>query len=361
MNSLKQQVRFCSSADGTRIAYAVSGEGPPLVLAYGWPTHLEYQWRHLSHQPLMGMLSQRYKLLRYDMRGCGLSDRNAPEFSFDAWLDDFAAVIVASGMDRFPIMGVGPGGVIAIEYAARHPEKVSHVLLHGAFARGRLKQDAPQEIEIAQLRYDMARMGWSTEPHALFFLRAFVTAWQPGASADRMRYLCELQKAASTGDNAVRMMQILDNVDVTASARSIQCPALVTHTDRQRVVPIEEGRYCASLIPNARFVQLESENSRLTENEPAWARLQEELAAFVPARVDTRLQTPFSLLSSREAQVLELIAQGRDNAQVAASLSLSEKTVRNYITCIFAKLEVKNRSQAIVLARDSGFGKPRAT
>jgi pimeloyl-ACP methyl ester carboxylesterase/DNA-binding CsgD family transcriptional regulator len=360
MDSLKQQVRFCSSADGTRIAYAVSGKGPPLVLSFGWPTHLEFQRRNHSHHPLVGMLSQRYKVLRYDMRGCGLSDRNAPEFSFDAWLDDFEAVVVASGIDRFPIMGIGTGGVIAIEYAARHPEKVSQVLLLGAFARGRLRRDGGlREIEIANLRYDMAHMGWSTDSHAL--LQAFVTAWQPGGSAERIRYWCELQKVASTGDNAVRMMQIADNVDVTASARRIQCPTLVIHADRQRVVPIEEGRYCASLIPNARFVQIESENSTLSENEPAWVRLQEELAAFIPAHVDTRLQEPFSLLSSRETEVLELIAQGRDNAQVAASLNLSEKTVRNYITCIFAKLEVENRSQAIVLARDGGFGKSRAT
>lgn len=360
MHSLKQQVRFCTSADGTRIAYAVSGEGPPLVLSMGGIAHLEFQWRNRSHFPLLVSLSQRHTVFRYDKRGCGLSDRKAPQFTFETLLEDFEAVIVAAGLDRFPVLAHSGGAPIAIEYAARHPKKVSQLLLFGSFARGRLKRDAgPQEIEIARLRYDLARIGWSTESQA--FLQAFVTAWQPGGSAERIRYFRDLQKVSSTGDNAVRMMQIFDNVDVTASARRIQCPTLVIHADRDGLVPIEEGRYCASLIPNARFVQLESENSSLSENEPAWARLQEELAAFFPAQVDTRLQKPFSLLSSREAQVLELIAQGRDNAQVAANLSLSEKTVRNYITCIFAKLEVENRSQAIVLARDGGFGKARAT
>ncbi len=330
------------------------------MLSMGGLSHLEYQWRNRSHFPLLVLLSQCYTVYRHDMRGGGLSDRKAPQFSFETLLEDFEAVTVAAGLDRFPVLAHGPGTPIAIEYAARHSKKVSHLLLLGSFARGRLKRDGgPQEIEIAQLRYDMARLGWSTESHA--FLQALVTAWQPSGSAERIRYFRDLQKVSSAGGNAVRYMQISDNVDVTASARRIQCPTLVIHADRERVVPIEEGRYCASLIPNARFVQLESENSVLSESEPAWARLQEELAAFFPAHVDTRSQEPFSLLSSREAQVLELIAQGRDNAQVAASLSLSGKTVRNYITCIFAKLEVENRSQAIVLARDGGFGKPRAT
>jgi pimeloyl-ACP methyl ester carboxylesterase len=185
------------------------------------------------------------------MRGCGLSDRNSPKFSFGAWLDDFDAVTVAAGLNCFRIFAHGPGAPIAIEYAARHPEKISHLLLLGSFARGRLKRDgSQQEVEIAKLRYDMARMGWTTESHA--FLQAFVTAWQPGGSAERIRYFCELQKVISTGDNTVRMMQISDNVDVTVSARRIQCPTLVIHADRERVVPIEEGRYCASLIPNVR-------------------------------------------------------------------------------------------------------------
>lgn len=360
MNDLKQQIRFCTSADGTRIAYAVSGEGPPLVLSANWITHLEYQCRDLLWQPLLATLSQRHTVLRYDARGCGLSDWNAADISFDAWISDFEAVIAAAGMSRFPVMGVCQGGAIAIEYAARHPEQVSHLLLFGAFARGRLKRDGnPQEIEVARLRYDMARVGWATETHA--FLQAFASMWQPGGSTEHLRSWCELQKMTTTGDNAVRQMKLSDHIDVTATSRRIKCPTLVIHADRDRVIPIEEGRLCAGLIPNARFVQLESENHLLLEDEPAWARLQEELIAFIPARVAARSQEPFSILSNREAEVLELIAQGRDNAQVAASLGLSEKTVRNHITCIFSKLEIENRGQAIVMARNAGFGKQGAT
>ena len=356
MHELKQQIRFCTSADGTRIAYAISGEGPPLVLSANWLTHLEYQWHNLSWQPLLQALSRRHTVLRYDPRGCGLSDWNAPEISFDAWISDFESVVAAAGMERFPVLGVCQGGAIAVEYAARYPERVSHLVLFGSFVRGRLKRDAgPHERENAKLRYQMARLGWAQETHA--FLQAFATLWQPGGTTEHLRSWCELQRMTSTADNAVRQMQLANEIDVTASARQIRCPTLVIHADRDQVVPIDEARICAGLIPNARFVQLASENHLLLEDEPAWAILQDELSTFIPAQVAARLREPFSILSNREADVLELIAQGRDNAQVAASLDLSEKTVRNYITCIFAKLEVENRAQAIVLARDGGFGK----
>lgn len=355
MQGLKQQIRFCASKDGTRIAYALSGSGPPLVLAANWLTHLEYQWRNLSWRTMLETLSQHYTVLRYDARGCGLSDWYVADISLDAWIDDFEAVIAAADMQRFPIMGVCQGGAIAIEYAARHPEQVERLLLFGALTRGRLKRNSSaQEMELAKLRYDLTRVGWATETHA--YLQAFASLWQPGGTAEHLRSWCELQRMTTTAEIAVRHLQVVDQTDVSASAQSIQCPTLIVHADRDRVIPVEEARRCAALIPNARFVQLESENHLLLEDEPAWTSFQEELAAFIPARPMARAQAPFSTLSKREADVLELIARGRDNAQIAASLGLSEKTVRNHITGIFSKLAVENRAQAIVLARDNGFG-----
>ena len=356
MREVKQRIRFCESRDGTRIAYAVSGEGPPLMLAANWLTHLEYQWRNLSWDPLLTALSQRYTVLRYDPRGCGLSDRNVKDISFDAWISDFEAVVAAAGIERFPILGVCQGGAIAIEYAARHPQQVSRLLLFGALVRGRLKRNgSPQETEIAKLRYDMTRVGWAMETHA--FLQAFASLWQPGGTTEHLRSWCELQKMTTSAEIAVRHLQLADNIDVSLSAGRVECPTLVVHADRDRVIPIEEARRCAALIPHAAFVQLQSENHLLLSDEPAWPRFVEELAGFIPPQTSPRAQGPFSALSKREADVLELIAQGRDNAQIAASLDLSEKTVRNHITGIFAKLGVENRAQAIVLARDGGFGK----
>jgi len=356
MGEPKQRIRFCESRDGTRIAYAISGEGPPLVLAANWLTHLEYQWRNLTWDPLLTALSQRYTVLRYDARGCGLSDWNAKEISLDAWINDFEAVVAAAGFERFPILGACQGGAIAIEYAARHPEQVSHLLLFGALVRGRLKRDGgPHEIEVARLRYDMARVGWAMETHA--YLQAFATLWQPGGTTEHLRSWCELQKMTTTAEMAVRHLQLVDNTDVSESARRIECPTLVVHADRDRAIPVEEARRCAALIPGATFVQLQSENHMLLSDEPAWPIFLQELAGFIPAKTSPRAREPFSSLSKREADVLELIALGRDNAQIAASLDLSQKTVRNHITGIFAKLGVENRGQAIVLARDGGFGK----
>lgn len=352
----KQEIRFCTSADGTRIAYALSGKGPPLVLAANWLTHLEYQWRNLSWRTLLESLSQHYTLLRYDARGCGLSDSNAKDISFESWISDFEAVIAAVGWKRFPILGVCQGGAIAIEYAARHSEQVSHLFLHGTFARGRLKRAASQrDLEFVKLRYEVARAGWGNESHA--FLRAFAAMWQPGGSADHQRSWCELQRASSSAETAVRHFQLADNIDVRNSAALIRCPTLVIHADRDQVVPVEEARFCAGLIPNARFVQLESENHLLLESEPAWKHFQDELAAFIAVPSSARTKKPFAVLSAREADVLESLARGRDNAQIAATLSLSEKTVRNYVTRVYDKLGVKSRAQAIVLARDAGFGR----
>ena len=359
MTSLKQQIRYCTSADGTRIAYAISGAGPPLVLSANWLTHLEYQWSHLAWRPMLEALSRRHTVLRYDARGCGLSDWDAPDLSFETWLSDFDAVVGAAGMDTFPIVGVCQGGAIAMEYAARHPTRVSHLVLFGAWARGRLKRpEKPEEAEVAEVRYQLARLGWAQETHA--FMEAFATTWQPGGTAQHLRSWCQLQRATTTAENAVRHMRLANGIDVTAAARQVQCPTLVIHADRDRVVPVEEARLCAKLILNARFVQLDSENHLLLEDEPAWARLQEELQTFLPSRPAAREREPFCLLSNREAEILELIAQGRDNAQIAAHLALSGKTVRNNITCVFSKLEVENRAQAIVLAREGGFGRASA-
>jgi pimeloyl-ACP methyl ester carboxylesterase/DNA-binding CsgD family transcriptional regulator len=355
MRAPKQRIRFCESRDGTRIAYATSGEGPPLVLAANWLTHLEYQWRNLSWDPLLTALSERYTVVRYDPRGCGLSDWNANEISFDAWLSDFEAVVEAAGLERFPILGVCQGGAIAIEYATRHPEQVSRLMLFGALVRGRLKRNSQQEMEIAKLRYDMTRVGWAMETHA--FLQAFASLWQPGGTTEHLRSWCELQKVTTSAEIAVRHLQLADNIDVSSSANRVRCPTLVVHADRDRVIPVEEARRCAALIPHATFVQLQSENHLLLDDEPAWPMFLEELEGFIPSQTPARAREPFSGLSKREADVLELMAQGRDNSQIAASLDLSEKTVRNHVSGIFAKLGVENRGQAIVLARDAGFGK----
>ena len=354
MATPSQQIRFCTSADGVRIAYATSGKGPPLAMTANWLTHLEYQWRNLAWQPWLESLSRRHTLLRYDSRGCGLSDRNVADISFDSWVGDFEGIADTAGLDRFPLLGTCQGGPIAIEYAARHPERVSHLVLYGTYARGRLKRNAPREREIAEVSLGMASLGWAQETHT--FMQSFASQWQPGGTLEHLRSWCELQRVTTSVENALRLMRTTFNVDVSESASRVKCPTLVIHPDRDRVVPLEEGRRLAGLIPGARFVQLETENHMPLPEEPAWRRFLDELHAFVPAAASGRDGTAFAGLSGREADVLEHIAQGLDNAQIAARLGLSEKTVRNHITRVFDKIEVENRSQAIVRAREAGLG-----
>jgi pimeloyl-ACP methyl ester carboxylesterase/DNA-binding CsgD family transcriptional regulator len=356
---MNQDIRFCKSADGVRLAYAVSGEGSPLVMSATWLTHLEHQWQSMAWRPWLDVCSHGHKLLRYDSRGCGLSDRDTDDFSFENWLSDFECVIEAAGLRRFSLLGTCWGGPIAIEYAARHPERVDRLILYGTYARGRMRwNDRPQEIEKAKLLLDLTRLGWGRENHA--FQQVWASHFQPGGTLEHLRSWSNQQRAATSSETAVRLLRIGWNVDVTEAARKIKCPVLIVHPERDAVVPIEEGRLLASLIPDGRFVQIDSENHMPLAEEPAWPRLVEELRRFLAEQSVTpdigRSRLPLGELTPRERAVLEGIAEGLDNTEIAASLELSEKTVRNHITRVFDKIGVEHRYQAIVRARDAGLG-----
>jgi pimeloyl-ACP methyl ester carboxylesterase/DNA-binding CsgD family transcriptional regulator len=359
---MNQKIRFCTTPDGARLAYAVSGEGPPLVMSASWLTHLEHQWRSLAWRPWLDAFTGEHKVLRHDSRGCGLSDRDAGNLSFETWVRDLECVVEAAGLPRFDLVATCWGGPIAIEYAARHPERVSRLVLYGTYAQGRLRRgDSRTEVEKAQLLLDLTRLGWGREDHA--FLQVWASRFQPGGTLEHLRSWCEQQRAATTADTAVRLLQVDWHVDVREAARKIECPALILHPERDVVVPIEQGRLLASLIPDSRFVQLDSENHMPLADEPAWSRLLAEVRSFLaePDGTGTAHHAPLRLneLTLRERAVLEGIAAGLDNAQIAASLKLSEKTVRNHITRIFDKLSVEHRYQAIVLAREAGLGRAK--
>jgi pimeloyl-ACP methyl ester carboxylesterase/DNA-binding CsgD family transcriptional regulator len=355
---MDQNIRFCTTADNVRLAYAVSGEGPPLVMSATWLTHLEHQWHSLAWQPWLDAFSRDHKLLRYDSRGCGLSDRDAGDLSFESWVRDFECVADAASFQRFSLLATCQGGPIAIEYAARHPERVSHLILYGTYGRGRLRwTNQPNEVEKGRVLLDLTQLGWGKENHA--FLQVWATAFQPGGTLEHLNSWCDQQRAATTAEIAVRLLRIGWNVDVRQAARKIKCPVLVVHAERDAVVPIEEGRMLASLIPDCRFVQLDSENHMPLADEPEWPRLLDEMRKFLaePAAGTASGNTlPLDDLTPRERNVLEGIAEGLDNSEIAASLGLSVKTVRNHITRVFDKICVEHRYQAIVRARDAGLG-----
>ena len=356
---MSQDIRFCTTADNVKLAYAVSGEGPLLVMSATWLSHLEHQWRSASWQPWLEAFSREHKLLRYDARGCGLSDRDAADLSFEAWVRDFECVIESASFRQFDLLAKCWGGPIAIEYAARHPERVNRLVLYGTNALGRLRwSDRPNEAERARVLLDLMRLGWGQENHA--FMQVWASYFQPGGTFDHLRSWSDQQCVATSAETAIQLMRNGWNVDVREAARKIKCPVLILHCERDVVVPIDQGHLLASLIPDCRFVQLNSENHMPLGDEPAWSRLVAEVKAFLQKPAESlvrRSRLPLNELTARERAVLERIAEGLDNSEIAASLGLSEKTVRNHITRVFDKIGVQHRYQAIVRARDAGLGR----
>jgi pimeloyl-ACP methyl ester carboxylesterase/DNA-binding CsgD family transcriptional regulator len=356
---LKQDIRFCTTSDNVKLAYAVSGKGPPLVMSASWLTHLEHQWRSMAWRPWLEAFSREHTVLRYDSRGCGLSDRNIGDVSFENWVRDFECVIDASGFERFDLLGTCQGGPIATEYASLHPERVNRMVLYGTYARGRVRRtDKTEELAKARILLDLMQLGWGQENHA--FLQVWASQFQPGGTLEHLRSWSEQQRAATTPEMAARLLSVCWNADVTQTARRIECPVLVIHMDRDAVVPIEEGRALAALISDCRFVQLDGENHMPLADEPAWPRLLDEIRSFLTepevVRAPRIKALPLGELTAQERNVLECVARGMDNSEIAVSLGLSQKTVRNYITCVLDKIGVEHRYQAIVQAREMGIG-----
>ena len=278
---LSQQIRFCRAHDGARIAYATSGKesGPPLVKPANWLTHLEVDWnspvwRHWLHE-----LGRDHTLIRYDERGCGLSDHVAEDMSFDAWVRDLEAVVDAEGLEKFPILGISQGCAVAIAYATKHPERVTCLVLYGGYAIGRSHRDiTPQQELERNVLLNLIRVGWGRDNPA--FRRVFGTLFLPEGTPEQHQWFDDLARTMPM-ENALRVRQITDDIDVREQAAALDVPTLVLHSRGDAMIPFEIGRQLAALIPRARFVPLESRNHVLLETEPAWTRFLEEVRAFL--------------------------------------------------------------------------------
>ncbi|MFC3194689.1 alpha/beta fold hydrolase [Marinicella sediminis] len=352
----QQEIHFSASKDQVRIAYSVTGTGPVLVKAANWLSHIEYDWNSPVWQHWLNDLSDHTTLIRYDERGCGLSDRDVCDLSFESWVDDLETVVDAVGVDRFPLLGVSQGGAVAIAYAVRHPERVSHLILYGAYGRGRLVRDpSPQSHEEADTMRSLIKLGWGREHDA--FRQVFSSQFMPGGTLEQLRAFNELQRISCSAESAARFLDEFNQIDVMDLAAKVQCPTLVMHARGDLRVAFDEGRLLAAQIPGARFVPLESDNHVLL-NEPMWEVFMQRLLPFInEPSAEAPQPLMLAYLTPRETEVLEYIARGLDNASISAHLGLQEKTVRNHITHIFDKLAVESRAQAIVMARDAGMGK----
>ena len=350
---LRQTIRYLTASDGVRLAWADAGAGPPLVKAANWLTHLAFDldspvWRHW-----IGLLAGHFRFIRYDERGCGMSDWNVGDLSVGRWIDDLEQVIEAARPGGPVILlGISQGASACIGYAIRHPERVARMILYGAYARGIWRRgDVDREREYRAI-IELSRL-WGRDNPA--FRQVFTSRFIPGGTDEQLRWFNELCRKTTSPASAVRLLAARAEMDVSDLLGAVRVPTLVLHGRDDNIVPIAEGRLLASAIPGAEFVELDSCNHVLLEHEPAWKRFSEAVLEFTGAVPPSSGGDAFASLSPREREVLARLSEGLSNAAIAERLGLSEKTVRNHLSHLFDKLGVWSRAQAIVFARERGF------
>ena len=274
-----QEVTFCRTGEGINLALATVGVGAPLIKVANWLTHIEYDWESPIWSPLLQHLAERCRLVRYDGRGNGLADRDVADISFDAFVRDLEAVVEATGVDRATILGISQGAAVAIAYAVLHPERVSKLILYGGYAQGRNKRGSAAEAEMARAFLAILRHGWGDERSA--FMKAFSSVFFPNGSAQQIKWLVDLQRITTSPENAARIRNACDDIDVVDLLPKVQAPTLVIHCRHDNVAPVEQGRLMARSIPHAKFVTLDSDNHVVLAGEPAWPRLVGEIDAFL--------------------------------------------------------------------------------
>jgi pimeloyl-ACP methyl ester carboxylesterase/DNA-binding winged helix-turn-helix (wHTH) protein len=275
----RQEIRYCMTSDGVSLAYASIGSGPPFVKASNWLTHLDLEWDSPIWRHWWSALSLHHRVVRYDERGNGMSQRDVSDVSFDTWVRDLETVVDAAGLDRFPLLGISRGAPIAIAYAVKHPERVTHLVLYGGFAAGLNHTGKPHEIEARRALVSLMRLGWGLNNPA--FRKMFTSRFIPEATPEHERWVDELQRVSTSPENAARLMERDDDIDVRPLLSQVKTPTLVIHCDNDHAVPAEAGRQIAAAIPNARYASLPGANHLMLEKEPAWALFLEELGLFL--------------------------------------------------------------------------------
>jgi pimeloyl-ACP methyl ester carboxylesterase/DNA-binding CsgD family transcriptional regulator len=338
-----QDVRFCRTDDGVRLAWARHGSGPPLLIVSCWLSHLQHDWQSPVWRHFLDDLGEMATVIRYDERGFGLSEWDVADFSLARRLADLEALVEATGLDRFAVLGMSGGAPVALAYAHAHPERVTRMVLYGGMARGGLQQqdDAAEEAFLA-----MIRAGWA-RPDPLF-RRVFTNAFIPDATEEQMLWMDELQRTSTNTENAVCSRIARHQVDITGLLPGIATPTLVLHAGGDRVAP-DWGPKLAAEIPDARLVMLDSRNHVLLADEPAWGVFRREVADFLAA---DRVSPPTTHLSEREREILLLAAEGLDNAEIAERLTLSVRTVERHFQNVYLKLGLSGRTaRAAAVAR----------
>jgi pimeloyl-ACP methyl ester carboxylesterase/DNA-binding CsgD family transcriptional regulator len=334
---VNQEIRFCRSRDGTRLAYAIHGTGPPLVVASCWLSHLQHDWQSPVWRHFLDDLGAMSTVIRYDERGFGLSDWNVADFSLPARLADLEAVVESLGLERFALLGMSGGSAPALAYAVAHPERLTRLILYGTVCGEPVVLEGAELAEEETYR-SMIRVGWAKRDP--IFRRVFTTIFIPDATEEQMRWFDDLQRMATSPENAVASRIGRQAVDIAGDLRQITAPTLILQAVGDRSTTFDNAVRVSDLIPGARLVALDSRNHILLATEPAWATFVDEVRAFLEpdrqrrAGAD-RLTEP---LSPRERDVLGLCAEGKTNDEIATALTLSPRTVERHLSNIYLKL-----------------------
>lgn len=347
-----QEIRFCKSSDGVDLAMALYGAGPAVVKAATWLTHVELDHSSPFDRALIDQFAPRFRYVTYDARGCGLSQRHVDQISLDAWVRDLEAVVDALGLDTFPLLGISQGAAIAVAYAAKHPDRVSQLILFGGFATSYLSSHRadPKVLEEAETLLKIVELGWGSAQPA--FRQVFVSKFMPDATAEQRRRFDELQKATASPEMAVRYLRAMFSVNVRELAAQVRCPTLALHVKGDQMVQFEQGRRLAALIPGARFVPLEGSNHVPFEDEPAWAAFVQQLRAALGTEARPAAAVA---LTPRQLEVLRRVAFGQTDKQIARELDLSPRTVEMHVAGAMKALGGKSRAEAVRAAAQRGL------
>jgi pimeloyl-ACP methyl ester carboxylesterase/DNA-binding CsgD family transcriptional regulator len=358
MKRAGQRIRYLRTTDGVQLAWAEAGTGPLLIKAANWMSHLEYEWESPVWRHWIRFFSNHFRYVRHDERGCGMSDWNVGDLSIERWVEDLESVVAAAApQDPFTLLGISQGAAICVAYALRNPQRVSKLVLYGGYARGPLRRGDPDRERLYRAMVELTRLGWGKDNPA--FRQVFTSRFIPGGTDEQIGWFNELCRKTTSPEIAARLLESRVTIDVSSLLGDVRTPTLVLHSRDDDIVPISEGHILASGISGAQFIELESKNHVLLENEPAWERFCGEVLDFMGLKVSSpREDSVFGSLSPREREVLVLITEGLANAEIAERLSISEKTVRNHVSNLFDKLGVWTRAQAMVFARDRGFRAP---
>lgn len=353
---MKQRIHYVRTPDDIGLAWAEAGRGMPLVKAANWLTHLEYDWKSPVWGHWTRFLAARYRYIRHDERGCGLSDWTVGDMSLARWIEDLEQVVDAASIDRpFALLGISQGAATSIAYTVRHPHRVSHLILYGGYAVGITRGGNSEAIQGFNAIRDLMALGWNKDNPT--FRQLFTSRFIPEGNDTQLEWFNELCRRTTSATNGAKLMMARGDVDVRDLLAQVRVPTLVVHASRDQIVPLAEGKRLAREIPGALFVQLDSGNHILLEHEPAWTQFQRALLEFTGQAdpVSSDRAKGLTNLTRRERDVLTLLCEGVDNARIAMSLGIAEKTARNHLSSLYCKLGVHSRAAAIVLAYEQGL------